>query len=260
MPLRQRRQEFGYHGCTKGTVGKSGASDSSRFRGLPYSKYVGRVFVVSAVTKANSFGGYSVNFVESAGTDAVSCLTTGGTIDGLASADLIDAARSRYLAKTLWPSDSELGTYNATTDEMDFISIPRYEPLMVTEVAVSTERDAPIRLIVKTLDGRAGFVDLALNDTNVDPSLASYHRIEDHLLEMDPRTVAGESDEVWAAIKGRKVLLNMTPEQVILSRGKPNQINRTETAEGKSEQWVYRAASKNFHIYFRGGRVTATEQ
>lgn len=50
----------------------------------------------------------------------------------------------------------------------------------------------------------------------------------------------------------------MTQEQVIISSwGKPNKINRTTTANGTYEQWVY----LNYkYIYLDNGIVTAIQE
>lgn len=51
--------------------------------------------------------------------------------------------------------------------------------------------------------------------------------------------------------------LGMTPEEVLASRwGRPTRINRTTTARGSREQWVYGSRS---YLYFENGRLTAIQ-
>jgi len=78
--------------------------------------------------------------------------------------------------------------------------------------------------------------------------------------------------EIKELISQGKICLGMTTLQVLASRGRPLDINRTTTASGVDEQWVYvginpndklRLSVKEFnldqkyaYIYFEDGRVT----
>jgi len=52
--------------------------------------------------------------------------------------------------------------------------------------------------------------------------------------------------------------IGMTPEQVINETylGQPDTVNRTVTAAGSREQWVYRTGH---YLYFEGGRLVAMQ-
>lgn len=51
-------------------------------------------------------------------------------------------------------------------------------------------------------------------------------------------------------------LLNATPEEVLLSCGRPSDINRHGSSHGETEQWVYRfVRAEARYIYFSGDRV-----
>jgi hypothetical protein len=56
-----------------------------------------------------------------------------------------------------------------------------------------------------------------------------------------------------AMVKAHKIWVGMTEAQLVKSLGKPDKVNRTVTANGKSEQWVYHGN----YIYVEGGVVTA---
>ena len=56
-----------------------------------------------------------------------------------------------------------------------------------------------------------------------------------------------------AMVKAHKIWVGMTEAQLLKSIGKPEKVNRTVTANGKSEQWVYHGN----YIYVENGVVTA---
>jgi len=69
------------------------------------------------------------------------------------------------------------------------------------------------------------------------------------------KRAAGARAKAQAAKGG--VSLGMTPDQVRASSwGKPQSINRTTTASGTREQWVY--GGKNY-LYFESGKLTAIQ-
>lgn len=74
------------------------------------------------------------------------------------------------------------------------------------------------------------------------------------------------SDKVKKAIINADILLGMTEGQVIASRGRPYDINRTTGEWGVHEQWVmfFRSPSmwdpkqrEYAYIYFENGKVTS---
>lgn len=81
------------------------------------------------------------------------------------------------------------------------------------------------------------------------------------------------SPEIKEAILAGRIILGMTPQQVIASRGKPLDINRTTERFGIHEQWVYVGIEVNerlqlskkemlldhefAYIYFENGKVTS---
>lgn len=75
------------------------------------------------------------------------------------------------------------------------------------------------------------------------PGRTSYERF---IPELDRAANAGE------------VRIGMTPAQVRRAWGEPYDVNRTRTAAGTSEQWVYGSTGRRF-VYFRDGNVTAIQ-
>ncbi len=65
-------------------------------------------------------------------------------------------------------------------------------------------------------------------------------------------------DNAAAQAKKPGARIGMSPEQVTKETGwrKPNHINRTTTAYGVHEQWLYGGGN---YLYFENGRLTAIQ-
>ncbi|WP_156914542.1 hypothetical protein [Cupriavidus sp. amp6] len=71
------------------------------------------------------------------------------------------------------------------------------------------------------------------------------------------------TEQEWEAIDKRHIFIGMSAFAVRCAWGVPNDINRTITKYGTSEQWVYghygRYASSRKYIYLTNGVVTALQ-
>jgi hypothetical protein len=70
------------------------------------------------------------------------------------------------------------------------------------------------------------------------------------------------SIEIRQCILGKKIMGGMTCEEVAISWGRPDEINRTVTGGQTNEQWVYVTVRNQFkykaiYVYFENGIVTA---
>ena len=85
------------------------------------------------------------------------------------------------------------------------------------------------------------------------------------IVSYDPRKresgrIAAIKNKKWppqieqAAIR-KQILLGMTEEQIRMSVGDPQKINRTVSARGVSEQWVYDGG----YLYFENGKLTTSQ-
>lgn len=76
--------------------------------------------------------------------------------------------------------------------------------------------------------------------------------------ERAQKSAAKQRQAAAAQVKKPGVRIGMSPEQVTkeTSWGKPNHINRTTTAYGVHEQWVYGGGN---YLYFENGRLTAIQ-
>ena len=61
---------------------------------------------------------------------------------------------------------------------------------------------------------------------------------------------------VWTAIDKGSVFIGMTSAQAEESWGKPDDVNRTTSRSGVSEQWVYESGS---YLYFQDGILTTIQ-
>jgi len=61
------------------------------------------------------------------------------------------------------------------------------------------------------------------------------------------------------AIDRKTVLLGMPRTLAHLIKGDPTSVNRTTTARGTREQWVYRSGSSASYIYIQDGQVVALQ-
>ncbi len=144
----------------------------------------------------------------------------------------LEAARKRYLGRILWYSDDTLKNGDRT------LKIKQYLPVRVTRIDPGWYAPVPIRFIVQTKDGRQGYVDVHMSDTNVPARLQSRSRFEDTFLETDPRKTYAWSPKVWRAIENREVFVGMTAQQVRMSWGDPKETDTLSSA-GNLQKWVY---------------------
>jgi len=69
-----------------------------------------------------------------------------------------------------------------------------------------------------------------------------------------------EAINVQEAIANKQVMLGMTADQVRESWGEPDDINRTTTRWGTSEQWVYGPSLEAMYLYFDDGVLTSVQE
>ena len=66
-------------------------------------------------------------------------------------------------------------------------------------------------------------------------------------------------DDIIKLIKNKQVKIGMSEYQVIVSWGKPDDINRTTTSSTSSEQWVYSSRYSSKYLYFKNGELTTIQ-
>jgi hypothetical protein len=217
---------------------------------LPYESWVGKIVTVTDVR-----GLAEVTFA----TDAdrtIRATAYSGTVTGVAPLLDLEYARSRWLGKTLWLRRTALFVWSEESEKLGSINLPKYSPLTVEDVVAGWYEHRPVRFILKTREGRIGFQDLSMSGTNVRIGLRKVGDFGDRFLESDPRETYQWSKQVWSAIENEKVFVGMTVEQARMSWGEPKAINRTTTARGSEEQWVYGDSN---YLYVSDGKLTAVQ-
>jgi len=64
-------------------------------------------------------------------------------------------------------------------------------------------------------------------------------------------------ERVEQAVKAKQVFVGMLADDVARSLGKPERVNRTSTAAGTREQWIFFGG--HLYVYLDDGIVTATQ-
>ncbi|WP_212977309.1 hypothetical protein [Paenibacillus azoreducens] len=76
--------------------------------------------------------------------------------------------------------------------------------------------------------------------------------IYDHFYTQDPKKEHPNwTDRIWNLIAQQKIAIGMTPDQVLMSWGGPNDINTYTSSYSSFEQWVY----GNTYLHFYNGRL-----
>ncbi len=78
---------------------------------------------------------------------------------------------------------------------------------------------------------------------------------ENAFFEFNPKERYKWSDEIWELIDNRKVRIGMNKEQVKLSWGKPEKINKDIYQGLIREQWIYSSQ----YLYFDDDKLTAIQ-
>jgi len=161
------------------------------------------------------------------------------SISGIALVEDLDQARAHWVGQTLWCKEMFLSSYDGQTDNLKTIKLKKYSPVKVIDVAVGWGEERPVRFILQTAAGEQGFLDINLSGTNVYPSARDLFRFENVFLVEDPRKTYKWPPRIWSAIENNQVVTGMTAEQVRLSWGEPEKINKPASVSATSEQWVY---------------------
>lgn len=202
---------------------------------LTRKQYAGRVARVMAVS---DFGGrVHLEFEMEDTKERLRARTTSGSerVTGMALVDDIEHARAQWQGQTLWCKESRLVTHDVTTGQVSYVAIKKYAPVKVLEVVAGWNEEKPVRLVLETVDGKRGFIDLNLSGTNVFKDARYLHRFEHCFLTADPRLQYKWPAQIWKLIEQGQIGTGMTAEQVKMSWGEPDKITRTATAE----QWTY---------------------
>jgi len=236
LPEQVALQHFGYVGMVRGRRGNYST---------PYKDIAGKIATITSCRVEN--GLETMRFTvdgtkDSYVTKFYGHLTDPIKFDNIAFVSDLDFARAQWEGKSLWPTVSKLQTYDQSKDlpnvngalwnSLSDFEIEKLKPLTVDKVTASWYPDRPIRLILKTADGKEGFADVRVSYNNTGSTSDTRYDFDTQFLATDP--MANCTDEMREAIKASKVIVGMTPEQVKICWGKPSII-----MAGKNEEWLY---------------------
>jgi hypothetical protein len=124
---------------------------------------------------------------------------------------------------------------------------PGLTKLIVKDIMISPN-DSHRKLLVVEFLAEAGY-ETNLGFYNTDELIERFY------IKEPSKMLAKWGQRVVKAIKEKKVLIGMTKEQVIISWGKPRDINRTGGAWGVHEQWIY--GDFGPYLYFENDKMTS---
>lgn len=211
-------------------------------RGLPYKPYVGRKgkVAVGIIEGKGGFGKFKRVVLDNCET-VYAYVSDGETPDGAFSSLDLELGKA-LIGKQIWIDQAQVARPStlATLNRDVTYPLSQLEPVTVIDLYLPSIGHAygrgPFFLKVKKSSGEMGF--LAFNSMY-------FHRT----YPIAPDTPARIAD----AIQQQEVVLGMTAEQVKLSWGKPEDVNRTVGSWGVHEQWVY---GRKF-VYLENGKVTS---
>jgi hypothetical protein len=227
LPQSKSLQHFGYQELYQDA--------DQAYTPLRYDDYAGRIVRVRGIGHGRAANGEVFDEADLQLEDTKKIIhgdLEQGCMNDVGPVSDLEKARKRYSARTLWYSDDTLKSGDRK------LKIKQYLPVKVLEIVPGWYAPVPIRFIVQTKDGRRGYVDVHMSDTNVPASLQTRSRFEDTFLETDPRKTYAWTPKVWAAIESREVFVGMTAQQVRMSWGEPKETDTLSRA-GRLEKWVY---------------------
>lgn len=255
----KRLQEFGYDlHLNKNFYSYRDSYDSdlevNTTYNLKYSRFVGKTITVVNVEEG-TVGNIYVFEEDSTGLKLYG-QPYNGHIDGIAPLLDIDRAKKRWMGKTLYSKEREINTYDEETGEYGTVKVKIGIPLKVIDIWWGLDSVWPIWIIVETKTGEKGYINTKFSWTNVYSDWWTDARPwEDDFFEFNPKQKYKWSNDVWELIDKQKVKIGMTKEQIILSWGKPKEMNKDIYKSGTHEQWIYEGQ----YLYLENGKLTSMQ-
>lgn len=220
-------------------------------RPITHQKYAGRVARV--VSADNSGASAYIEFEMEDDGEKLRVFTVANkeSVRGMALVDDIENARKQWAGKTVWSKMLMISSYDEQSGAVTMTPVKKFEPLKVVEIVPGWDEEKPARFKLETHDGKQGFVDLNLSETNVRKEARHLSRFENHLLAEDPRLKYKWQADVWKAIEKGQVYVGMTGEQALMSWGEPVKVTRTAAGE----VWTYPSGS----LVFKRGILTGSQ-
>ena len=156
----------------------------------------------------------------------------------------------KMIGQTIWLNKTKDFLYPSTTTFFTFSNklFDRFEEVKIIDIYpyYNGGYGIPLWLMIKSKDGRAGYVKYNYKDR-------SRGFFDNYYYTTDPFPKEW-GDETIDIVKSGRISVGMTERQVRISWGNPSYINTTVTRHGKSEQWVYNNFKPDL-VYIKNGKV-----
>jgi hypothetical protein len=167
-----------------------------------------------------------------------------GSVRGVAPLRDLEYAKSAWVNQSLWLIEPSVATYDPGAlagTPVKSRNLGRTAHVVVKNVVPGAQTSAPVRMIVQADDGRMGYVDVRVTDTNVSRLLRGGNAaFAKTFYTTDPRTAHKDwPARVWTAIADSEVFVGMTASQARMSWGEPSRVNDTLVGGVRGEQWMY---------------------
>ena len=166
---------------------------------------------------------------------------------------LVDSSIWLYDIKDNYSKDEKLYVFkNIFIDgEGQRTNFKRFQKVRVIEIVPfvygNTYHGNPFYLKIQGEDGEIGYVRYGKTKIGVQSRLVHYY-IKNPISDK-------WSEEIISLIKKGKIKMGMKSEQVSVSWGNPNKINKSIGSWGVHEQWIY----KGHYVYFENGILTSLQ-
>lgn len=186
------------------------------------------------------------------------------TISDVVLLDDIDFAKSHYVGKTLWIKTRSVRT-TQDVETYDGIKIRKFSAVKIIDAVPGTFQYDPLDFVIQTDRGQQALVPTAVSNSNVSSDMiSSYQKMATEMCRFNksfftenPRTKYDWPEAVWRNIELERVVMGMTLEQVIMSKGDPRAFNETKMANAYSAQLVY---DNNVYVYINERNIVTAIQ
>ena len=223
---------------------------------LKYSDHVGKTICVTS-TQKRTLSYYLVSFVVEDSDEKIYGKAYKEHVKGIALYSELNNSKERWFGKTIYSKKKKITTYNEKEGRFGEIQVAIDTPLKVKDVwwSLGLGWDS-VWLIVETKSGEQGFIGTSFSWTNHPLDQWTKNRPwEEDVFEKNPREIYTWDNATWDLVNSGKVRIGMNKEQVSLSWGPPQKINKDIYRNSTNEQWVY----GNQYVYFENDIVTSMQ-
>lgn len=213
-------------------------------KSLSYEKYVGKKGKITSekiTEKYSNLFHFEKAILDNCETVYVNVQTAKPSYNDVYLTSEITRAKS-LIGKTIWIKNTEVVRPQSLITANPEVSFPTHNLEALTVSDISTESFGH--------STGAGSISLKLKKSSGEEGFIKFN--ERYFYDSNP--IAEETAApIKQAIEQQKIKIGMTPEQAILSWGKPKKINKSVGSWGVNEQWVY----GDQYIYFENGKLSS---